>query len=129
MANDQVWHLANIPAGSPTHDNMVNSCAKAGSNRNGVCIRVAGEPRFWVKYVKDSVIRGEGHTQAHVAGIVNANGNDVVMKLRGQTGLKNANMTSTGPVRMWLAQLVASCRLPQPLSDRDAVPPLELTES
>jgi hypothetical protein len=36
-----------------------------------VSIKVAGKPRFWVKYGL-SVTRGEGLTQAHVAGIVNA---------------------------------------------------------
>ena len=41
-------------------------------NRNGVRINVAGKPRFWVKYGNDSRIRGEGRTQAYVAGIVNA---------------------------------------------------------
>jgi hypothetical protein len=46
--------------------------------RNGVCIRVAGKPRFWVKYGNHSVIRGEGRTQAHVARIVNANPASVV---------------------------------------------------
>jgi hypothetical protein len=51
---------------------------KAGFNRNGVCIRVAGKPRFWVKYGDASLIRGEGRTQAHVAGIVNANPASVI---------------------------------------------------
>ena len=78
MADDQVWHSANIPADFPTHDDIVNSCAKAGPNRNGVCIQVAGKPRLWIKYDKDSVIRGEGRTQAHVAGIMNANPASVV---------------------------------------------------
>ena len=78
MADDQVWHLGNIPADFPTHDNIFNSCTRAGINRNGVCIRVAGKPRFWVKYGMDSVIRCEGRTQAHVAGIVNANPASVV---------------------------------------------------
>ena len=73
MANDKVWHSANLPADFPTHDDIVNSCAKAGFNRKGVCIRVAGKPRFWVKYGMSSDIRGEGRTQAHVAAIVNAN--------------------------------------------------------
>jgi hypothetical protein len=73
MADDQVWHSANIPADFPTHDKICNSCATAGYNRNGVCIRVTGKPRFWVKYGEDPDIRGEGRTQAHVAGIVNAN--------------------------------------------------------
>ena len=71
MADDQVWHSAKIPADFPTHDEIVNSCTGRGPNRNGVCIRVANK-RFWVKYGKDSVIRGEGRTQALVAGIVNA---------------------------------------------------------
>jgi hypothetical protein len=78
MADDQVWHSANILADFPTHDDIFNSCATAGYNRNSVCIRVAGKPRFWVKYGKDSVIRGKGRTQAHVAGIVNANPASVV---------------------------------------------------
>jgi hypothetical protein len=60
MADDQVWHPANVPADFPTHDCIVNSCVKAGFSRNGVCIRVAGKPRFWVKYGNNSVIRGEG---------------------------------------------------------------------
>ncbi|KAI1793714.1 hypothetical protein LXA43DRAFT_885195, partial [Ganoderma leucocontextum] len=37
-----------------------------------------GNPRFWVKYGEDSVIRGEGRTQALVAGVVNANPASVV---------------------------------------------------
>jgi len=76
MGDDRVWYSASVPADFPTHDNIVNSCARVGFNRNGVCIRVAGKPRFWVKYgihSKDSEIRGEGRTQAHVARIVNAN--------------------------------------------------------
>jgi hypothetical protein len=73
MAKDQVWHSANVPTGFPSHDDIVNLCAEAGFNRNGVRIRVAGKPRFWVKYGDDFLIRGEGRTQAHVAGIVNAN--------------------------------------------------------
>jgi hypothetical protein len=78
MADDQVWHSANVPADFPTHDCIVNSCVEAGFNRNGVCIQVAGKPRFWVKYGDNSVIRGEGRTQAHVAGVVNANPASVV---------------------------------------------------
>lgn len=73
MAEDKVWHSANVAEDLPTHDDIVNWCAKAGSNRNGVCIRAAGKPRFWVKYGKDFVIRSEGRTQAYVAEIVNAN--------------------------------------------------------
>jgi hypothetical protein len=78
MADDRVWHSANVPADFPTHDSIVNSCAKPGFNRNGVCILVAGKPRFWVKYGNASVIRAEGRTQAHVAGIVNADPASVV---------------------------------------------------
>ena len=76
MANDQVWHSANVPADFPTHDEIVNACT--GFNRNGVSIRVARKRRFWVKYGKDSLIRGEGRTQAFVARIVNANPASVV---------------------------------------------------
>ena len=47
-------------------------------NQNGVCIQVAGKPRFWVKYGEDYIIRGEGCTQAHVARVVNANPESVV---------------------------------------------------
>jgi hypothetical protein len=70
---DRVWLSANVPARFPTHDEIVQSCDRAGFNRNGVCIRVAGKPRYWVKYGRNYLIRGEGRTQAHVAGIVNAN--------------------------------------------------------
>ena len=73
MADDQVWHSANVPADFPTHDEIVDSCAKYGPNRNGICIRVAGK-RFWVKYGKDSIIRGEGR----MAGIVNADPASIV---------------------------------------------------
>ena len=84
MANDHVWHSANVPADFPTHDEIVNSCT--GPNRNGVCIRVPGKRRFWVKYGKDSVIRGEGRTQAFVARIVNANSASVVRVLEVHLG-------------------------------------------
>lgn len=70
MADEDVWLSANAPADLPTLHDIVKSCADAGFNRNGVCIEVAGKPRFWAKY--GSVTRGEGLTQAHVAGIVNA---------------------------------------------------------
>jgi hypothetical protein len=76
MGDDRVWYSASVPAGFPTHDNIVNSCARVGFNRNGACIRVAGKPRFWVKYGildKYSVILAESRTQAYVARIVNAN--------------------------------------------------------
>ena len=71
MADEEIWRSANAPADLPTLDDIVKSCADAGFNRNGVCIEVLGKPRFWAKY-GGSVIRGEGLTQAHVAGIVNA---------------------------------------------------------
>jgi len=70
MAGEEVWRSANAPADLPTLDDIVKLCARAGFNRNGVCIEVLGKPRFWAKY-GSSVIRGEGRTQAHVAGIVN----------------------------------------------------------
>lgn len=78
MEDDHVWCSVNVPTDFPTHDEIVSLCDRAGFNRNGVCIRVAGEPRFWVKYARDSVIRGEGRTQAYVARIVNANPANVV---------------------------------------------------
>jgi hypothetical protein len=80
MGDDWVWYsAANVPEDIPTHDKIVSSCDRAGFNRNGVCIQVAGKPRFWVKYSKDdSVIQGEGRTQAYVARIVNANPASVV---------------------------------------------------
>ncbi|CAA7268322.1 unnamed protein product [Cyclocybe aegerita] len=78
MGGDRVWYEANVLADFPTHDKIVNLCTKAGSNQNGVDILVAGKPRFWVKYGKSSVIRGEGCTQAHVARIVKANPVSVV---------------------------------------------------
>jgi len=91
MGHDRVWHSASLTAGLPTHDKIVDSCAKAGSNRNGVYIRVAGKPRFSVKYGKDSVIRGEGHTQAHVAGIVNDNPARVVRVPKVYLGFSRGN--------------------------------------
>ena len=78
MGHDRIWHSANVPADLPTHDEIVDLCDKAGFCRNGVCIRVSGKPRFWVKYARDTVIRGEGRTQAHVAGVVNSNPASVV---------------------------------------------------
>ena len=78
MADDQVWYSANIPTDFPTHDDIFNACVIAGNYRNGVCIRVASKRRFWVKYGEDSLMRAEGCTQAHVAGIVNANPASVV---------------------------------------------------
>lgn len=78
MADDQIWYSANIPADFPSHDDIFNSCIRAGHNRNGVCIQVASKPRFWVKYGEHYVIRNEGCTQAHVAAIVNASPTSVV---------------------------------------------------
>jgi hypothetical protein len=80
MEDDRVWYSAvNVPEDIPTHDKIVSSCDRSGSNRNGVYIQVAGKPRFWVKYGKDdSVIQGEGRTQAYVARIANANPASVV---------------------------------------------------
>lgn len=78
MGDDQIWHSANITPDLPTRDDIVNACTMAGFNRNGICIQVAGEHRCWVKYGRPSVIRAEGRTQAHVAGIVNANPASVV---------------------------------------------------
>ncbi len=71
MADEQVWRSVKAPKDLPTLDDIVKSCASTGFNRNGVSIKVAGKPRFWVKYGL-SVSRGEGLTRAHVAGIVNA---------------------------------------------------------
>lgn len=71
MADEDVWRSANAPTDLPALDDIVKSCADNGFNRNGVCIEVFGKPRFWAKY-GGSVTRGEGLTQAHVAGIVNA---------------------------------------------------------
>ncbi|KAH8824856.1 hypothetical protein DL96DRAFT_1611057 [Flagelloscypha sp. PMI_526] len=65
------------PNDLPTFDNIVQSCAAAGFDRNGICIQVAGEPRFWVKYGV-SLTLGEGLTQAHVANIVNADSEKIV---------------------------------------------------
>ncbi|PIL29040.1 hypothetical protein GSI_09088 [Ganoderma sinense ZZ0214-1] len=70
---DRVWLSAQAPEHFPTNDDIVKSCDKAGSNRNGVCIRGGGKRRYWVKYGRDSLIRGEGRTQASVATMVNAN--------------------------------------------------------
>jgi hypothetical protein len=71
MADEEIWRSANAPEDLPTLDDIVKSCADAGFNRNGVCIEVLGKPRFWAKYGV-YVTRGEGRTQAYVAGIVNA---------------------------------------------------------
>jgi hypothetical protein len=70
MTDEQVWHSVKAPKDLPTLGDIVKSCASAGFNRNGVGIKVAGKPRFWVKYGL-SVTRGEGLTQTHVARIVN----------------------------------------------------------
>jgi len=80
MEDDKIWYSANVPwpADFPTHDDIAKACAKSGFNRNGVCIRVAGKPRLWVKYGHSTNLRGEGRTQAHVAKIVNANPAGVV---------------------------------------------------
>ncbi|KAI0324548.1 hypothetical protein GY45DRAFT_1262642 [Cubamyces sp. BRFM 1775] len=70
---ERVWLLASLPEGFPTRNSIVRACDRAGFNRNGVCIQVGGKPRYWVKYGRRSRIQSEGRTQAHVAGIVNAN--------------------------------------------------------
>lgn len=70
MADETVWRSCNAPEDLPAVEDIIESCARAGSNRNGVCTHVSGKPRFWAKYGL-SVTRGEGLTQAHVAGIVN----------------------------------------------------------
>ena len=75
MAGDQVWHSADVPADFPTRDEIVSLCSH---NRNGACVRVAGKRRYWVKHGRHFVIQGEGRTQAHVAGIVNADPASVV---------------------------------------------------
>ncbi|KAI0037763.1 hypothetical protein FA95DRAFT_1613902 [Auriscalpium vulgare] len=72
---DTVWYSANVPADFPTRDSIALLCAEAG---NSVCIRVAGKPRYWVKYAYHSPLRGEGRTQAHVAKLVNTNPASVV---------------------------------------------------
>ena len=72
-SDDRVWYSANVPADFPSRNTIVNSCTRAICSWNGICIRISGKPRFWVKYGNASKLRGEGRTQAHVAGIVNAN--------------------------------------------------------
>ncbi|TRM70298.1 hypothetical protein BD626DRAFT_26966 [Schizophyllum amplum] len=74
MEEDEIWHPADANTGDlPTHDGIVLLCREANFLRNGVCVQVAGNPRFWVKYSDRSLIRSEGRTQAYVANIVNNN--------------------------------------------------------
>ena len=79
MTGEEVEYLGNVPEDLPPLDDIVKTCTSAGSRfyRDGVCIKVAGKPRFWTKY-GDAIIKGEGLTQAHVANIVNADLESVV---------------------------------------------------
>jgi hypothetical protein len=70
---DWVWLSANVLAHFLTHNKIIQLCDRAGFNQNGICIQVAGKPQYWVKYSKNSLIWGEGQTQAYIAGIMNAN--------------------------------------------------------
>ncbi|KAH8824855.1 hypothetical protein DL96DRAFT_1530674 [Flagelloscypha sp. PMI_526] len=65
------------PKDLPSFDDIVQSSAATGFNRNGVCIQVVDKARFWVKY-GCSLTLGEGLTQAHVADIVNADFESIV---------------------------------------------------
>ncbi|KAH8824854.1 hypothetical protein DL96DRAFT_1530672 [Flagelloscypha sp. PMI_526] len=71
------YSTAPAPKDLPSFDDIVQSCAAAGFNRNGVCIQVAEKARFWVKYGR-SLTLGEGLTQAQVADIVNADSENIV---------------------------------------------------
>ena len=73
MSVDQVeFNAADAPADIPSYDSIVQHCDAAGYSKNGVCFKVEGIPRFWIKYGGRIITLGEARTQGQVPKIVNA---------------------------------------------------------
>jgi len=71
------FYAADAPTDLPSRDSIVQQCVAAGYCQNGICFKVEGIPRFWVKY-SSGVTLGEARTQDQVAQIVNADPATVV---------------------------------------------------
>jgi hypothetical protein len=78
MSDDQIeLSAADVPADVPSRDTLVQLCDTAGYCQNGICIEVAGRPRFWGEYGA-AITLGEARTQKQVAEIANADPEGVV---------------------------------------------------
>ncbi|CAA7259041.1 unnamed protein product [Cyclocybe aegerita] len=64
------YYAADAPADLPPRERIVQRCG-TGCFQNGICFKIEGIPRFWIKYGTDITL-GEAHTQDQVAQIVNA---------------------------------------------------------
>jgi hypothetical protein len=71
------YHAVDAPADLPSRDTIIRDCAAAGYCQNGICFKVEGIPRFWIKYGV-GITLGEARTQHQVAQIVNADPATVV---------------------------------------------------
>lgn len=68
MSVDQVeFNAADAPADIPSYDSIVQHCDAAGYSKNGVCFKVEGIPRFWIKYGGRIITFGEARTQDQVS--------------------------------------------------------------